>query len=393
MQGDAERAVTTVLNKPDDPDAAVVSMAADGAVLALIGGKDFQDSAVNLATNRVRPQAGSTFKPFVLAAALENDVPVTQRFPGPSKKTIPFPGYPPYEVSNYSNESFGSIDLTTATEHSVNTVYAQLAADVGLREIAATAGRLGIDSKLPIVPSMSLGAANVSPYEMLRAYMTFANRGMRVEPYFVRKVTDAKGHVLYQSHPSEKRAFDEKYADVVNDVLTQVIKKGTGTAAAFGKPAAGKTGTTSDNTDAWFVGYTPKIGTAVWLGYAKDTKRPMDKVHGRQVTGGSFPAQIWQRFMKAATQGMNSGTFTPPDPELLNAPQKQGLGGSTGAPEPTTTTPGGDTTTTSPTDGTTTTTPASDGSGTTTTSPPGATTTTAPPTTTTSRPKPGGGSP
>ena len=399
MQTDAEKAITSTLDKPDDPDAALVSMADDGAVVAMIGGKDFKTSAVNLATNDHRPQAGSTFKPFVLASALQHDIPVTQTFPGPSKKTIPFAGFPPYEVSNYSNESFGSINLPDATAHSVNTVYAQVASDVGLREIASTAHDLGIDSKLPIVPSMSLGAANVSPYEMIRSYMTFANRGERVDAYFVRKVTDPNGHVLYEAHPSKTRAYDEKYADVVNNVLTQVIKKGTGTAAAFGKPAAGKTGTTSNNTDAWFVGYTPKIGTAVWLGYRQDTSRKMDNVHGRQVTGGSFPAQIWQRFMKAATQGMNTGDFTAPDPALMNAPQKEGLGGSTGAPPETTTTlPTDDsTTTTSEPDGSTTTTAPGSGSSTTSTSAPRPTTsttaTTAPPTTSTTKPKSGAASP
>jgi membrane peptidoglycan carboxypeptidase len=349
--------------------------------------------------NSQRPQAGSTFKPFVLAAALENDVPVTQRFPGPAKKTIPFPGFPPYQVSNYNNESFGSLDLTDATAHSVNTVYAQLAADVGLRPIARTAAELGVDSRVPVVPAMSLGSANVSPYEMIRAYMTFANRGKRVDPYFVQRVTDPKGHVLYEAHPSRKDAYDQRYADVVNNVLSQVIKKGTGAAANIGKPAAGKTGTTSNNTDAWFVGYTPKIGTAVWMGYRQDTSRKMDRVHGIQVTGGTFPAQIWQRFMKVATQGVNTGDFTPPDPSLLNAPQKGGLNGSGGAPDTTTTTnPNDSSTTTSQPDGaTTTTSPSSDGSTTTTSSPRPTTTnttaTTTPSATTSTTAKSKGGSP
>ncbi|HUS62358.1 MAG TPA: penicillin-binding transpeptidase domain-containing protein, partial [Acidimicrobiales bacterium] len=383
MQGDAEKAVSSILNKPDDPDAALVSMADDGAVLAMIGGKDFKESAVNLAMNNHRPQAGSTFKPFVLASALQHDIPVTQTFPGPAKKTIPFEGYPPYEVSNYSNESFGSINLTDATAHSVNTVYAQLASNVGLREVASSAHDLGIESKLPIVPSMSLGAANVSPYEMIRSYMTFANRGERIEPYFVRRVIDPKGHILYEADPSRRRVYDEKYADVVNEVLTQVIKKGTGKAASIGKPAAGKTGTTSSNTDAWFVGYTPKIGTAVWLGYRQDTSRKMDNVHGRQVTGGSFPAQIWQKFMKAATQGVNTGQFTAADPALMNAPQIRTLDGSSGEPPETTTTAPPESTTTSsvPEGSTTTTTPG--GSSSTTSSSTSTTTTTAPPTSTT----------
>jgi membrane peptidoglycan carboxypeptidase len=357
-------------------------MTDEGAVVSMIGGRDFQASQTNLATNNFRPQAGSTFKPFVLAAALQNDVPVSQRYPGPAKKVVDFPDNPPYEVDNYGGESFGSIDLTTATAHSVNTVYAQLAADLGLDKVAATAHELGVTSDLPMVPSMSLGAANVSPYEMIRSYMTFANRGTRVQPFYVRRVTDANGNELYTNHRDTKRVYDQKYADVVNNVLSQVIKRGTGTAANFGKPAAGKTGTTSFNTDAWFVGYTPKIGTAVWMGYSAKTTRTMDNVHGRAVTGGTFPAQIWQRYMKAATQGMDTGAFTPPDNALLNAPSK-------GSTDPTTTSSTDTTTTTVPDSSTTTSTSIPADGSTTTTSTPGATSTTLPPgtstTTTTSR--------
>jgi penicillin-binding protein 1A len=226
---------------------------------------------------------------------------------------------------------------------------------------------------------MSLGAANVSPYEMIRAYMTFANRGTRVEPFYVRRVLDADGNEIYATHKQDKRVYDRKYADVVNNVLTQTIKRGTGTAANFGKPAAGKTGTTSENTDAWFVGYTPKIGTAVWMGYPQDNKRKMNNVHGRAVTGGSFPAQIWQRYMKAATEGMDTGEFTAPDKDLLNAPQK-GQKGSTGS---TTTSSTDTTTTTLPDESTTTTSTPTDESTTTTSTPDESTTTVPPPSSTT----------
>jgi 1A family penicillin-binding protein len=318
VQAAADDAVRAVLNKPDDPDAAVVSMTNDGAVLAMIGGKDFQTSQVNLATNSVRPQAGSTFKPFVLAAALNHDIPVTQTFAGPKELTVDFDGFPPYKVQNFGNESFGQIDLTAATAHSVNTYFAQLAAKVSLPDIAETAHDLGIETKFRVVPSMALGSANVSPYEMLRAYMTFANRGERITPYFVQRVTDADGHELYHAQTRRQRVYPEDYADVVNEILTHVVTEGTGRAAAIGRPVAGKTGTTNDNLSAWFIGYTPKVGTAVWMGYGADYKRPMDNVHGRQVTGGSFPAQIWQRFMKALVVNRDTGKFTEPNPDLLH---------------------------------------------------------------------------
>jgi len=387
-QAAAEQAIGSILDRPDDPDAALVSMTDDGAIVALVGGRDFKTSNVNLATNNVRPQMGSTFKPVVLAAALQNDIRAGQRYPGPAKKTIPFDGYPPYEVDNYDGEAFGNIDLVNATARSVNTVYAQLAADVGLREVARTARELGIETELPLVPSMSLGSAQASPLEMLRAYMTFGTRGQRVTPYFVRRVTDRSGTVLFSADPQREEVYPEDLADVVNHSLTAVVRNGTGRAASFGRPAAGKTGTTSGNTDAWFVGYTPRIGTAVWMGYQSDTKRKMENVHGRAVTGGSFPAQIFQRYMRVATQGMDTGTFTAPKPELLQAgpnptgppPTSDDRGDRDDASTTSTSLDDSSTTSSSTSSSTTTTT---DRRATTTTTAPATTTTTAAATTTT----------
>ena len=377
LQAAAQQAITSTLDRPDDPDAALVTMSDDGAVLAMIGGKDFQRSQVNLATThpKIRPQAGSTFKPFVLAAALANGVPLNRTYAGPAKLTVDFKGFPPYPVVNFDNESFGPIDLTEATAQSVNTVYAQLASDVGPAVVAKTAHDLGIDSDIPIVPSVELGTANVAPIEMLRAYMTFANRGKRIAPYFVKQVTDADGNVLYSAHVQRDGVYPQKYADAVNAVLQQVIKRGTGKAADIGRPAAGKTGTTNDSTDAWFIGYTPRIGTAVWMGYAQNTSRRMNDVHGREVTGGSFPAQIWQRFMSVAVKGRDTGAFTTPDPEVVNPTT------STTAPPDTTSTSVDDTTTTTDTSGPSTTT-------TTTTTPHGTTTTSAGTTTSAQHGKP-----
>jgi membrane peptidoglycan carboxypeptidase len=370
-QAAAEDAIRSVLDRPEDPDAALVSMADDGAVEAMIGGKDFAESAVNLAVrhDRIRPQAGSTFKPFVLAAALEADIPLDERYRGPATATIDFEGEAPYEVENYGGQSFGTLDLTEATVHSVNTAYTQLAADVGIEAVAEMAYALGIDSEVPEVPSIALGSANIAPIEMVRAYLTFANRGERVAPYFVRRVTDADGDELYEAHPRRDRELSEEHADVVNHVLRQVIERGTGRAADIGRPAAGKTGTTTDNTDAWFVGYTPDVGTAVWLGY-RDSARPMERVHGRAVTGGSFPAQIWQRYMRAATRGTDVHDFVAPEPSLL--------GTTTTSTTPTTST----TSTSSTTSSTSTSLPA-DGSTTTSSSSTSTTSTSVPTTTTT----------
>jgi penicillin-binding protein 1A len=365
LQAAAERAVLGVLDRPDDPDAALVAMNADGAIVAMIGGKDFQRSKVNLAIGKdgggLGRGAGSTFKPIVLAAALRAGVPITSVFDGPSELEVPFAGNPDYLVHNYGDREFGIIDLLTATKSSVNTVYAQLAAQIGIETVVQTAEDLGITTPLKAYPSLTLGAQEVSVLEMTRAYMTFANRGNRPDPYYVSRVTDTHGNVLYEAKPRTRKVYPTDDADLVNYALQGVIQAGTGTAANIGRPAAGKTGTTEENTDAWFAGYTPQIGAVVWMGYKEDTREKMTNVHGITVTGGTLPARIWQRFMEEATANLPPLAFEDPPSSLLepaepiiDEPDPIELTTTTSAPSSTTTASTGSTSTTGSTSSTST---------------------------------------
>ena len=380
LQQAAERAVFETLNEAGDPDAALVALDERGAVVAMIGGRDFAASNVNLSLGAegggTGRQPGSTFKPFVLASAIEAGIPVRTRFPGPAHLAVDFPGQEPFEVDNYGGESFGDIDLVDGTVHSVNTVYAQLAAQVGLEGVAGMAEKLGITSAIEPFPAMALGSEEVAPIEMANAYMTFARRGERVTPYYVAEVKEADGAGIFTADPERDQVLPRQYADVMNSVLSQVIDRGTGEAASIGRPAAGKTGTTSANTDAWFVGYTPRIGAAVWMGYGDEGRRPMDDVHGRAVTGGSFPAQIWQRFMAEAVEGLDTGSFVAPLEELVAVPT------TTTPPTPSTSSTTSSTTTTTSNTSTTATTPET----TTSVTAPEVTTTTAQTTTTVAEP-------
>jgi penicillin-binding protein 1A len=394
MQDAAERAVFDTLNVEGDPDAALVALDDRGAVVAMIGGRDFATSNVNLAMGAAGGgqgrQPGSTFKPFVLAAALESGIPVTQRFSAPSKITAEVDGVE-YPVENYNGESFGQMDLIEATAKSVNTAYIQLAAEVGIRPVAELANELGVTAELEPYPALALGSEEVSPLDMARSYMTFANRGERITPFFVESVEDSSGASIYAAEPERTPVYPRQYADLMNHVLAQTIERGTGRAADIGRPAAGKTGTTSNNTDAWFVGYTPRLGAAVWMGYKDGTSQRMERVHGRPVTGGGLPAQIWAAFMEQVTAGVETGEFEPPPDELLRARQVETSSDVTAtsvAPEPTTTTSSTSsstttTSTTEPTEETTTTTTTGDGGGGGDGRPTTTTTTTAPPQTTT----------
>jgi membrane peptidoglycan carboxypeptidase len=212
------------------------------------------------------------------------------------------------------HKSASTMRLRPATEQSVNSVFAQLILEVGAEKVVSTATELGIETRVTPVPAIALGGlkTGVSPLEMANAYATLAAGGKRADVLSITSVEGPDGEVLSETRPKTAEAIDADVAYLTTDILKGVITKGTGKAAAIGRPAAGKTGTTQKYRDAWFVGYTPDIATAVWVGYA-DSQREMKSVHGRAVTGGSFPAEIWSRFMKAAHKDIDVHKFERPD--------------------------------------------------------------------------------
>ena len=317
MQRAAIDAITSTLNRPDDPAAALVAVDGQGRVKAMVGGLDYQSSQVNLAVGTEgggsgRPP-GSSFKPVVLAEALKQGIPLSTVYDAPAKKVFPKANAGvDWEVGNYADAGLGRLNLIDATRKSSNTAYAQLVLDAGIDNVVSLARRMGIRGDVPEVNSVALGTASVSVLDMASAYSTFANNGEHVEPIVVSRVTDAQGIVLYEAPNERERVLSEDVAQGVNWSLNQVVENGTGTGAKFAQPAAGKTGTTDRYRDAWFAGYTCSLTSAVWMGYPGTETRYMESVHGVQVTGGTFPATIWRKFMTEATKDLPSCPFERP---------------------------------------------------------------------------------
>ncbi|MDQ6696389.1 MAG: transglycosylase domain-containing protein [Actinomycetota bacterium] len=321
MQAAAYDAVTTTLDRPDDPAGALVAIDDQGQVKAMMGGRRFEESHVNLATGSVGGgsgrQPGSTFKAFALAEAVREGYSVQSVFKSPSTLDLPDgngPGSPWIVNGGFGN---GTATLVQATQHSVNTVYAQLAATLGMDKVINMAHELGVSKSavLKNYPSTVLGSGAVSVLDMASAYSTFADQGEHVSPIVVTRVERPDGSVV-NFVPDRGRVLAPDQAARVTYCLQRVVQAGTGTAADFGIPAAGKTGTTTANVDAWFVGYTPKLTAAVWMGYPEGESRSMDNVHGITVQGGTLPAEMWRKFMQAVTANTDPGTF--PDPGDLD---------------------------------------------------------------------------
>jgi len=259
-------------------------------------------------------QAGSTFKPFALAAGLEQGVGLDSLWNGDNGRDIGG-----YTVVNYGDESWGDISLLTATENSVNSAYVDLENTVGVDAVADAALRAGIPADtVGLVRNLTfvLGTSSPRAIDLAHAYATFAARGVEVQPTTIQRVSGAQGDVIYDSQPAPNEAFSAEVADTVNYALEQVVSDGTGYAAqALGRPAAGKTGTTNDNMSAWFVGYTPQLSTAVMLVKDGPDGLPVSLAGTGgldTVTGGSFPARIWTAFMAGALEGQEVVGFADP---------------------------------------------------------------------------------
>jgi penicillin-binding protein 1A len=321
LQKLAGEAIRKYLASPTGPQAALVAInPSTGAVLAMVGGANFHQSQFNLAVQGER-QPGSSFKPFVLATALKQGIAPQTTFT--SKPVSLFLGDRYWNVHNYEGEYLGPIDLWKAISASDNSVFAQLTQVVGPPNVVRTAHELGITSKLDGVLSIGLGTQIVNPLEMARAYATFANGGYRVdgkvfgnEPRAITSIDDFNGKTLYSNDPVKRQILSSSEDDLLTQMLEGVVTSGTGTAAALpDRPVAGKTGTTENFGDAWFVGYTPQLVTAVWVGYPNTLRPMLTEFHGRSVAGGTFPALIWKAFMESAlkeTGAAPEGFVAPP---------------------------------------------------------------------------------
>jgi penicillin-binding protein 1A len=318
LQAEAEAAIAETLAR-DGPRAAVsqgalVAMSPEGAVRAMVGGRDYNESQFNRATQAQR-QPGSAFKPFVYVAGLEAGLKPSEEFVDA-----------PIRIGNWQPRDFtghyqGEMTMAEGLAQSINTISVQVAQRAGINNVVAVAHRLGISSELVPEMSLALGTNEVNLLELVSAYAPFANGGAGVWAYGIAEVRDNAGNVIFRrTGAGAGPVMSPELAGTMNEMLSGVINHGTGRSAALPRPAAGKTGTTQDYRDAWFIGYTADLVAGVWLG--NDDNSPTNKV-----TGGSLPAQTWRRFMLAATRGMPVRALpSAPAPVVAAAPSRSGGG-------------------------------------------------------------------
>src|SRR4051812_46807842 len=312
LQHAARQAIRHRLDRPHDPASAVVSVdTRNGDIRTMATTTKYEKEQFDYASQGHR-QPGSTFKPIVLLAAIAGHQADPKRTYYVSKPLNMNTGFGPIHVQTYSRTYGGRMNLVNATLQSDNSVYEQLDLDVGPDQVADTAENLGIDTPLDGYPAEGLGGLHrgVTPLELARAYATFANGGNRLDMTAIKRVDFSDGNSVQLDTAASDQLFKDGETYAVTKILQQNMKKGAGTSAQMGCPAAGKTGTTDTFKDAWFAGYPPRLSTVVWVGYPHKA-RPMTNVHGIKVAGATFPAEIWRDYMKVA-KGSFCGTFRKP---------------------------------------------------------------------------------
>jgi penicillin-binding protein 1A len=321
VQQAAEDAVFSVIPSAGPSGALVAMDPRNGNVLAVVGGRDFYDTTdpiaqFNLATQGER-QAGSAFKPFALAAALEAGVSIDSTWPG-GRRAVVDGLNGSWQVANHEDAFYPGLTLREATVFSVNVPYAYLVDLIGPQRVIDAANAAGIASELDAVPSIVLGTQDVTVLDMAEGYTTFANQGIHVDPVFVTRIEDSDGNTIYDYMPTFTRVFSSEVAADVTGALTEAVRRGTGQQAKIGRPVAGKTGTTEGNHDAWFVGYTPELVAAVWVGFAEGNVAMVAPHTEYSITGGTWPARIWSRFAISALEGVAYAHLDDPsDVELV----------------------------------------------------------------------------
>jgi len=303
-----------------------------GEVIAMYGGKDYVVRQLNDATQSIA-LAGSTFKPFALVAGLEAGIPLTSMWNGDSPQTFDDLGKP-YVVSNYGDEGWGQVDLMTATQHSVNTVFVPLGIKAGMDKVVDAARRAGIPESVAMIatPSVVLGVASPHVIDVANSYATFAAQGVYSKPYMVAQVTGSNKGVLYEGKPQTQEVFNKDVMADLTYALKSVVNGGTGAAAlGLGRPAAGKTGTSQSNASAWFSAYTPQLAASVAL-FRDSASESLNGIGGlTSVTGGTFPAKIWTAFMKGALKDEPVMSFPAPanigglDPVVMTSGGRQSM--------------------------------------------------------------------
>ncbi|MEE8602584.1 transglycosylase domain-containing protein [Euzebya tangerina] len=311
LQATAEAAATRFWNQPSDPEVALsVVRPQTGDIVAMVGGRDFETNQFDLATQG-RRQPGSTFKVFGLVAALNSGWRLDQTIQSGSG-TFDLGSGDPWSVRSGTS---GRITLRQALASSSNGAFARLALDMGAGAVERTAVAMGVTSEIGVNPSTVLGGLRegVSPMEMAGAFATLANDGVHAPPRPITEVTDADGQVVWEPSQLPRVAMDAQTAYLVTSAMVDAVEEGTGGQAQLpDRPVAGKTGTVQNNADAWFVGFTPELSTAVWIGYP-ESRRPLLNIHGEAVVqGGNWPARIWRTFMAEALEGEPVREFTPP---------------------------------------------------------------------------------